>query len=241
MVLAACFTAFTGMRVRSAQQDVGGPFWKALKEHPQLANDWAICIAQWTGDLCALLLLQEQKFLMAHASGSCFWLLLAGLALYLTFAVRQCINLQPQLYYEVYDSDEYAQARFFLLDRMEAPLPPLLVQGPPLPPSMLASTPPPHLSSSPKTSRKLQSLADGCWSSLSAAERPDPGSNSQWPHVPPSHAETPGDADPVGHARHLMVANTTAMATERGGPDRWELPKNTTGEVMFCVDVLLMG
>eukprot|EP00891_Asterochloris_glomerata_P008787 jgi/Astpho2/8787/Aster-05342 len=122
VVLAACFTAFTVIKVQSAQRDVGGSLWKALKEHPQLGNDWAICVAQWT-----------------------------GLALYVTFAVRQCTNLQPQPYYEVYDSDEYAQARFFLLNH------------------------------------------------------------------------------PTGHARHLMVTNTITTSTEQGGPDRWELPRNTTG------------
>ena len=51
VILAACFTAFTVIKVQSAQRDVGGSLWKAVKEHPQLANDWAICIAQWTGDL----------------------------------------------------------------------------------------------------------------------------------------------------------------------------------------------
>ena len=163
---------------------------------------------------------------------SCFWLLLAGLALYVTFAVRQCIDLQPQPYYEVYDSDEYAQARFFLLDRLEPPLPPPLFEGPPLPPVMLAVPPPPPLSSSPETSRKLQSLADGCWTSLPAAERPDPGVDGLWPHVPLGHAEGPGNTDPTGHARKLMVTNTTMMATERGGPDRWELPRNTTGDIL---------
>ena len=56
VVLAACFTAFTVIKVQSAQRDVGGSLWKALKEHPQLANDWAICIAQWTGDISAVLL-----------------------------------------------------------------------------------------------------------------------------------------------------------------------------------------
>ena len=156
--------------------------------------------------------------------------MLAGLALYLIFAVRQCINLQPQPYYEVYDSDEYAQARFFLLDRMEPPLPPLLVEGLPLPPPMLASPPPSTLSSSPETSRKLQSLADSCWSSLPAAEWPDPGVDGLWPNVPLGHAEGPGSADPTGHLRKLMVSNTTAMTTERGGPPRWELPRNTTGD-----------
>ena len=59
VVLAACFTAFTFIKVQSAQRDVGGSLWKAVKEHPQLANDWAICIAQWTGDLCVVLLLWE--------------------------------------------------------------------------------------------------------------------------------------------------------------------------------------
>ena len=59
------------MKVRSAQRDVGGPFLKAMKEHPQLANDWAICIAQWTGALCVVVLIQEQKDPVAHASGSC--------------------------------------------------------------------------------------------------------------------------------------------------------------------------
>ena len=155
--------------------------------------------------------------------------------MYLTFAVRQCINLQPQPYYEVYDSDEYAQARFFLLDRMEPPAPPPLVESPPLPPLMLASPPPAPLSSPPEASRKLQSLADGCWSSVPAAEQPDPGLDRLWPHVPLSHAESPGDADPTGHARHLMVTNTITTPTERGGPDRWELPKNTTGDVLcYC-------
>ena len=227
VILAACFTAFTVIKVRSAQRDVGGSFWKAVEEHPQLANDGAICIAQWTGDLCVLLLLKEQD----KPCRSCFWLLLAGLALYVTFAVRQCIALQPQPYYDIYDSDEYAQARFFLLDRMEPPLPPLLVEGLPLPPPMLATPTPAPLSSPSETSRKLQSLADGCWSALPAAEQPDPGLDRLWPHVPRSHAESFGDADPIGHARHLMVTNTTAMATDGGGPDRWKLPRNTTGDV----------
>ena len=157
--------------------------------------------------------------------------MLAGLALYLTFAVRQCIDLQPQPYFEVYDSDEYAQARFFLLDRME-PLPPLLVEALPLPPPMLASPPLPPLSSSPETSRKLQSLADGCRSSSPAAEQPHSGVDGLWPHVPVGHAEDPGGAEPTGHARKLMVTNTTTVATERGGPYRWELPVNTTGDVL---------
>ena len=64
VVLAACFTAFTVMKVQSAQRDVGGSFWKAVKEHPQLTNDWAICIAQWTGNSCVLLLLQEKPSVM---------------------------------------------------------------------------------------------------------------------------------------------------------------------------------
>ena len=43
-----------------------------MKEHPQLANDWAICIAQWTGDLYVVVLIWEPKtFPVAHASGSC--------------------------------------------------------------------------------------------------------------------------------------------------------------------------
>ena len=72
VVLAACFTAFTAIKVQSAQRDVGGSFWKAMKEHPQLANDWAICIAQWTGDLRVVLLLKEPTQRdVAHASGSC--------------------------------------------------------------------------------------------------------------------------------------------------------------------------
>ena len=61
VVLAACFTAFTVIKVQSAQRDVGGSFWKAVKEHPQLANDWAICIAQWTGELCVMLPLWERQ------------------------------------------------------------------------------------------------------------------------------------------------------------------------------------
>ena len=232
VILAACFTAFTVIKVHSAQRDVGGSFWKAVKEHPQLANDGAICIAQWTGDLCVLLLLQEQN----KSCCSCFWFLLAGLALYVTFAVRQCINLQPQPYYDIYDSDEYAQARFFLLDRIEPPQPPLPVEGLPLPPPMLATPTPAPLSSPSETSRKLHAMADGCWSALPAAEQPDPGLDRLWPHVPRSHAENSGHADPIGHARHLMVIYTTAMATEGGGPDRWELPRNTTGDVMYSRD-----
>ena len=70
VVLAACFTAFTVMKVRSAQQDVGGAFWKAVREHPQLANDWAICVAQWTGELyLSLPLWERQQHCVAYVSG----------------------------------------------------------------------------------------------------------------------------------------------------------------------------
>ena len=172
---------------------------------------------------------------------SCSWLMHAGLALYLAFAVRQCIHLQPQPYYEVYDSDEYARARFFLLDRMDTPPPPPLQPEPPPPPPLvasppwpppMASSPPPPLSSSPGPIRKLQSLASGGWSAWPAAEQSDPGLGRMWPHVLHGHAKSPSDRDPTGHARHLMVTNTTSSATERGGPDRWELPKNITGDVL---------
>ena len=170
----------------------------------------------------------------------------AGLALYVTFAVRQCTKLQPQPYYEVYDSDEYAQARFFLIDHMETPPPPPaeleppppppIFESPPLPPPMLASPPPPPLSSSPGTSRKLQSLADHDWSAFPVAHWPDPGLDRMLPHSRLSHAEGAGNEHSVGHARHLLTTNTntTTPSTEPGGPNRWELSKNSTGDVL-CV------
>ena len=163
----------------------------------------------------------------------------------MTFAVRQCIKLQPQLYYEVFDSDEYAQARFFLINRMEPPPPPPaeleppppppLVESPPSPPPVLASPPPPPLSSSPATSRKLQSLADGHWTASLVAHWPDPGLDRLGPIAPLSHEEGAGNEHLVGHTRHLLITNTSATttSTERGGPNRWELPKNSTGDVLY--------
>ena len=175
----------------------------------------------------------------------------------MVFAVRQCIKLQPQPYYEVYDSDEYAEARFFLINRVEPPPPaelepsppPPLIESPPLPPPVLATPPPPPLSSalplssSPATSRKLQSLADGRWSAFSGAHWPDPGLDQLRPLAPLSHPEGTTNEHLVGHTRHLLITNTstTTTSSERGGPNRWELPKNSTGDVLcWCPRELIL-
>ena len=42
----------------------------------------------------------------------------AGLLVYVAFAVLQCVFLQPEPYYSVYDSDNWAKARWFLLKRL---------------------------------------------------------------------------------------------------------------------------
>jgi len=42
----------------------------------------------------------------------------AGLLVYVAFAVLQCVVLQPEPYYSVYDSDNWAKARWFLLKRL---------------------------------------------------------------------------------------------------------------------------
>ena len=47
---------------------------------------------------------------------SCF--ACAGLLVYVVFAVVQCALLQPEPYYGVYDSDNWAKARWFLLKRL---------------------------------------------------------------------------------------------------------------------------
>ena len=42
----------------------------------------------------------------------------AGLLVYVAFAVLQCVVLQPEPYYSVYDSDNWAKACWFLLKRL---------------------------------------------------------------------------------------------------------------------------
>jgi len=42
----------------------------------------------------------------------------AGLLVYVAFAVLQCTVLQPEPYYGLYDSDNWARARWFLLKRL---------------------------------------------------------------------------------------------------------------------------
>lgn len=42
----------------------------------------------------------------------------AGLLVYIVYAVVQCVVLQPEPYYGVYDSDNWARARWFLLKRL---------------------------------------------------------------------------------------------------------------------------
>lgn len=42
----------------------------------------------------------------------------AGLVVYVVYAVVQCVVLQPEPYYGVYDSDNWAKARWFLLKRL---------------------------------------------------------------------------------------------------------------------------
>lgn len=51
-----------------------------------------------------------------HSQLSCF--LYAGLVIYIVYAVVQCVVLQPEPYYPVYDSDNWARARWFLLKRL---------------------------------------------------------------------------------------------------------------------------
>lgn len=38
--------------------------------------------------------------------------------MYVAYAVLQCTILQPEPYYSVYDSDNWARARWFLLERL---------------------------------------------------------------------------------------------------------------------------
>ena len=42
----------------------------------------------------------------------------AGLLVYILYAVVQCMVLQPEPYYRVYDTDNWARARWFLLKRL---------------------------------------------------------------------------------------------------------------------------
>ena len=42
----------------------------------------------------------------------------AGLLVYVVYAVVQCIVLQPEPYYSIYDSNNWARARYFLLKRL---------------------------------------------------------------------------------------------------------------------------
>lgn len=42
----------------------------------------------------------------------------AGLVLYVAYAILQCAVLQPEPYYSVYDSSNWAKARWFLLKRL---------------------------------------------------------------------------------------------------------------------------
>ncbi len=46
------------------------------------------------------------------------FIIAAGLLVYVAFAVLQCVGLQPEPYYSIYDSDNWAKARWFLLKRL---------------------------------------------------------------------------------------------------------------------------
>ena len=45
-------------------------------------------------------------------------LLDAGLLVYVVYTIIQCVVLQPEQYYSVYDSNNWARARWFLLKRL---------------------------------------------------------------------------------------------------------------------------
>ncbi|KAL0047060.1 hypothetical protein WJX82_005420 [Trebouxia sp. C0006] len=44
--------------------------------------------------------------------------MISSLLVYVAFAVLQCVGLQPEPYYSIYDSDNWAKARWFLLKRL---------------------------------------------------------------------------------------------------------------------------